>query len=169
MARHTAAGSIVGGRERGVLLLALLIAIAALGAGLAAAGTFWQQSRQRSLEAELLFVGQQYRNAIRQYYEAPPGGTYPPSLEALLLDPRAPAIRRYLRRPYRDPLTGSREWGLVQAPQGGIMGIYSLSPEKPIKRANFPAILEWAPNLASYADWKFVYLPGPASATIAPR
>lgn len=168
MAPSTAAGS-AGRGECGVILLALLIAIAALGAGLAAAGTFWHQSRQRALEAELLFVGLQYRNAIRQYYEAPPGGTYPPSLDALLLDPRAPAIRRYLRRPYRDPLTGSAQWGLVQAPQGGIMGVYSLSPEKPIKQANFPAILEWAPNLASYADWKFVYLPSPASVSITPR
>ncbi|MCG2578640.1 type II secretion system protein [Dechloromonas sp. XY25] len=167
MARSTTAGSLAGG-QGGVVLLALLIAIAALGAGLAAAGTFWHQSRQRSLEAELLFVGLQYRNAIRQYYEAPPGGVYPPSLEALLVDPRSPAIRRYLRRPYRDPLTGSAQWGLVQAPQGGIMGVYSLSPGKPIKQANFPAVLEWAPNLASFADWKFVYLPAPAG-TITPR
>lgn len=168
MARSTAAGS-AGRGQRGVVLLALLIAIAVLGAGLAAVGTFWHETRQRSLESELLFVGQQYRTAIRQYYEAPPGGTYPPSLEALLLDPRAPAIRRYLRRPYRDPLTGAAQWGLVQAPQGGIMGVYSLSPEKPIKQANFPPILEWAPNLASYADWKFVYLPAAPAAAIVPR
>ena len=165
MIPSTAAGS----GQRGVVLLALLIAIAVLGAGLAAAGTFWHETRQRILETELLFVGQQYRNAIRQYYEAPPGGTYPPTLEALLLDQRAPAIRRYLRRPYRDPLTNAAQWGLVQAPQGGIMGVYSLAPDKPIKRANFPAVLEWAPSLASYADWKFVYLPAPPSASIAPR
>ena len=128
MAPSTTAGS---GGQRGVVLLGLLIAIAVLGAGLAAAGTFWHETRQRTLEAELLFVGQQYRNAIRQYYDAPPGGVYPPSLEVLLLDPRAPAIRRYLRRPYRDPLTGSAQWGLVQAPQGGIMGVYSTSTAQP--------------------------------------
>lgn len=142
-----------------MVLLALLIGIAALGAGMAATGSFWHEVRQREREQELLFVGLQYRTAIRQYYEAPPGGVYPPSLDALLLDQRSPAIRRHLRRPYRDPLTNSTEWGLVQAPQGGIMGIYSLSPEAPIRRANYPALLNWLPGLASYAEWKFVYLP----------
>lgn len=155
MALSTAPGS----GQRGVALLALLLAIAALGAGLAAAGTFWHETRQRALETELIFVGQQYRNAIRQYYEAPPGGVYPPTLDALLRDERAPAIRRYLRRPYRDPLTNVAQWGLVQAPQGGIMGVYSLAPDKPIKRAGFPAALGWEAGLGSYAEWKFVYLP----------
>lgn len=165
MAPHTAAGS----RQRGILLLGLLIVIAALGAGMAAASTFWHEARRRALEAELLFIGQQYRNAIRQYYEAPPGGAYPPSLEALLLDTRSPAVRRYLRRPYRDPLTNSEEWGLVAAPQGGIMGVYSLAPQRPIKQANFPAAFDWQPGMSSYAEWKFIYLPAAPPAAIAPR
>ncbi|HEX6733652.1 MAG TPA: type II secretion system protein [Azonexus sp.] len=162
MAHRSTAGS-----QRGAVLLALLVVIAGLGAGLAAAGTFWREARQRAAEEELLFVGQQYRDAIRQYYEAPPGGQYPPSLEALLLDPRAPTTRRYLRRPYRDPLTNAREWGLLQAPQGGIMGVYSLSPERPIRQANYPAALNWQPGLGSYAEWKFVHLPATAPAAPA--
>ena len=147
-------------RQRGFLFLALLIVIATLGAGLAATGTFWHEVQQRAREQELLFVGMQYRRAIQQYYEASDGTRkYPPTLEALLLDERTPSIRRYLRRPYRDPLTNLPEWGLVNAPEGGIMGIYSLAPGQPIRRANFPAVLNWEAGLASYAEWKFVYVP----------
>ena len=165
-ARPTAAGR----RQRGVIYLALMIVVATLGAGLAATGTFWHQVQQRAREQELLFIGQQYRRAIQHYYEAPGGGNrYPPSLEALLLDERSPAIRRYLRRPYRDPLGSSAEWGLVQAPQGGIMGIYSQAPGTPIKRANFPPILNWEAGLTTYADWQFVYVPIQGQALAAPR
>jgi type II secretory pathway pseudopilin PulG len=137
-----------------------MIVIATLGAGLAAAGTIWHAVQQRAREQELLFIGLQYRRAIQQYYAVAAGGNrYPPSLEALLLDERAPSIRRYLRRPYRDPLTQLPTWGLLQAPQGGIMGIYSLAEGKPIKQGNFPLILNWEVGLASYGDWKFAYVP----------
>lgn len=136
-----------------------MIVVATLGAGLAATGTFWHEVQQREKEVQLLFIGQQYRRAIQQYYESGGGGRYPPTLEALLLDERTPSIRRYLRRPFRDPLTGSPEWGLVEAPQGGVMGVYSLAPGTPIKKANFPAVLNWEPGTASYAEWKFVFVP----------
>lgn len=137
----------------------LLIVIATLGAALAVTGSFWHTVQQRAKERELLFIGNQYRRAIQQYYETSPGGRYPPTLEALLLDERSPAIRRFLRRPFRDPLTNSPEWGLVTAPQGGIMGVYSLAAGTPIKQANFPAVLNWEAGLPSYAEWKFVYVP----------
>lgn len=155
-ARPTAAGR----RQRGVIYLALLIVIATMGAGLAAIGTFWHNVQQRAREQELLFVGQQYRRAIQRYYESSTSGnTYPPTLEALLLDERSPGIRRYLRRPYRDPLNNSPTWGLVMAPQGGIMGIYSLAGGQPIQKGNYPPALNWEPGLSSYAEWKFTYVP----------
>jgi type II secretory pathway pseudopilin PulG len=147
-------------RERGVAFLALLIGIAVLGTALGSAGTIWQQMQQREKERELLFVGLQYRHAIQHYYEqSPAGNAYPLTLEALLRDERAPGTRRYLRRPYRDPLTNSDQWGLVRAPTGGIMGVYSLAEGRPIKRANFPAELGWPGGKPSYADWQFVFLP----------
>lgn len=142
------------------MYLALLLVIATLGAGLAAAGTVWQQSSQRQKETELLFIGEQFRRAIGSYYQTPGGNSrYPPTLEALLQDPRTPAMRRHLRRLYRDPITGTTDWGLVMAPQGGIMGVYSLSSAPPIKRANFPEVLGWLDGMESYADWKFLYQP----------
>lgn len=163
--RPTAAGR----RPAGVIYLALLIVLATLGVGLAATGSFWQLARQRADEQELLFVGMQYRQAIQRYYETSPSGKkYPPTLEALLLDERMPSIRRYLRRPYRDPLSGTTDWGLVMAPQGGIMGVYSLAGGKPLKRGNFPPPLDWKEGLESYADWKFVYVPAQGASPAIP-
>lgn len=158
-ARRTAPGRRIG--ERGVTYLALLIVVAAIGAALASTGTLWHDVQQREKERELLFVGMEYRDAIRQYYESSPGGAkkYPPSIEALLLDERVPSIRRHLRRPYRDPLTHSDQWGVLTSPQGGIMGVYSLAPGQPIKQANFPDELKWPGDTGSYADWQFMYLP----------
>lgn len=150
---------ITAGRQRGVAYLALLILVTAMGAALAATGTIWHETRQREKERELLFVGERYRRAILQYYESSLDKKYPTTLDALLLDARMPGIRRYLRRPYRDPLTNSEKWGLVMAPQGGIMGVYSLAEGTPIKQANFAPRLVGFENKNSYADWKFVYVP----------
>lgn len=167
MAR-TAPPIATGKRQQGFLFLALLIVIATMGVGLAAVGSLWHEAQKRAKERELLFVGTQYRRAIQQYYETSPGGKkYPPTLEALLLDERTPSIRRHLRRPYRDPLTNGAAWGLVNAPQGGIMGIYSLSDGKPVKQANFPAQLNWEGGKTTYADWQFVYVP--AATTLPAR
>ena len=155
MAQPTAAG-----KQQGVAYLVLLIALAAMGAALAATGTIWHEVQQRDKERELLFVGKQWSRAIKQYFENSPGGkTYPPTIESLLLDPRMPGTKRYLRRPYRDPLTNSDHWGLVTAPQGGIMGVYSLAGGAPIKQANFSSELAEFAGASSYAAWKFVYPP----------
>lgn len=148
------------GRQRGFAYIALLIALAVIGAGLGATGTIWHDIQQREKEHDLLFVGTLYRKAIQQYYENSIGvKQYPPTLDSLLLDVRQQGIHRYLRHPYFDPLTESKEWGIIKAPQGGIMGIYSLSKERPIKKANFPLLLREFENQASYQNWKFVYIP----------
>ncbi|MDD5250648.1 MAG: type II secretion system protein [Rhodocyclaceae bacterium] len=148
-----------GQRPRGFALLAVLIVVAAMGASLAATGTVWHQVQRRANERELLFVGMQYRNAIGRYYNNSTTHAYPPTLAALLRDERLPSVQRYLRRPYRDPLTNSTTWGLVPAPGGGIMGVYSLAKGRPLKQANFPFELGWPGGKASYADWQFVYVP----------
>lgn len=151
--------------EGGVALLALLLIVASLGVGMAAGGRVWELSVRRDKEAELLFAGQQYREAIRRYYLGPPPGRYPPSLDDLLRDPRQPGIVRHLRRPWRDPLTGRAEWGLVIAPEGGIMGVHSLAPGVPLKQAGFPASLAWPEGREAdearqgYAGWRFVFRP----------
>ncbi len=137
----------------------MLIVIAAMGATMAATGTIWHQVKRRALEDELIFVGLEYRRAIARYYNATPAHSYPPTLAALLRDDRMPGVQRYLRRPYRDPLTDSDTWGVVLAPGGGIMGVFSLAKGRPIKQANFPQELGWPGGRPTYADWQFMYVP----------
>ena len=148
-------------RSRGFTYLALLIAVAITAGALAAAGGVYSHVAQREKERELLFVGEQFRQAIALYYWRTPGGAhqYPKSLEALLEDQRWPTTQRYLRKLYRDPLTGSADWGIVEAPGGGIMGVYSKSEEVPIKTAGFPARWSAFEEARNYADWKFVFSP----------
>lgn len=147
-------------RARGVVLLALLLALALSGVALMAAVDVWSVTRQREREAELLYVGNEYRLAIQRYYfAAPPGGgrAYPPSLEALLEDDRYPVAQHHLRRIYPDPITGSTDWGLVHAGDR-IMGVYSLSEAKPIKQAGFPQPYQIFDEKTSYRDWVFAFV-----------
>ena len=137
----------------------MLIFIAILGIGLAACGVVFHQQAQREKEKELLFVGDQIRYAIAQYYDKSPGGNkhFPQALEDLLLDQRYPTMQRYLRRVYKDPMIGSTDWGVVRAPDGGIIGVHSTSKEKPLKMDSFPAGDEDFKDSKSYSDWTFVY------------
>lgn len=158
MEPHTRTGD---ARPRGFTYLSLLFFVAVMGVGLAAAAVSWQTARQREKEAELLFAGTAIREAIALYYNRSPGSLqeFPKQLRDLLQDPRYPYTRRYLRRIYRDPITGEAEWGTISAPDGGIMGVHSLSGGKPIKTAGSIANGPDFETAATYADWKFVYLP----------
>ena len=151
------------GKEKGFTYLGLLLIVAAMGFGLAAFGELASQAAKREKEAELLFVGDAYRQAIGRYYESSPAGNkrYPKSLEVLLKDDRFSFNRRYLRRLYSDPVTG-KAFEPVEAPEGGIWGVRSPSEAVPSKSGNFPpeyASFEGAPR---YADWQFVYSPQPS-------
>lgn len=147
--------------QRGFTYLGLLFAVALAGVALAAMGVVWSTERQRQREQELLFVGQQFREAIASYYERSPGMVkrYPAKLDDLLKDNRFLTVRRHLRQIYPDPMTGMREWGLIAAPEGGIMGVHSLSTTASIKRAGFPAELADLEGKSSYAEWRFIYRP----------
>jgi type II secretory pathway pseudopilin PulG len=147
--------------QKGFTYLGVLLTVAATGAVLASAGELASHTSQREKEAELLFIGNEFRNAIGRYYEKSPGGDrrYPKRLEELLEDERHPVVQRYLRRLYRDPLSGKAEWGLVEAPEGGIMGVHSLSEALPIKTGNFARPDEPFAEATRYADWQFIYTP----------
>jgi type II secretory pathway pseudopilin PulG len=114
------------------------------------------QSR-RDKEAELLFVGDQYRRAIASYYNTlPPGGvrTLPQSLDALLVDQRFPQPIHHLRRLYPDPMTGKPDWQLVRS-TAGIAGVHSRSDHLPLKRVGFPALYPHFADREHYSDWTF--------------
>lgn len=145
-------------RTEGFAYLAVLLMIALVGVGLSGASTVWKTSLQREREQELLFVGDQYRRAIQQYYESTPGiKRYPLALDDLLQDSRAPGVRRYLRQRYPDPMTGRLKWGEIRAPEGGIMGVYSLGEGTPYKQSGFPVRLQSLEGKTSYRDWQFTY------------
>jgi hypothetical protein len=56
-------------------------------------------------------------------------------------------------------MTGKPEWGLVTAPGGGIMGVYSLSGMTPIKTSGFSERDRTFEGANHYSDWKFFYEP----------
>lgn len=122
-----------GKRERGFTYLVALFLVAASGLGLAVTAEAWSQKRQREKEAELVWVGNQFRQAIGFYYERSPGSVkrYPEKLEDLLEDKRFLTTQRYLRRVYADPITGKTDWELIRAPAGGVMGVRSAALDHP--------------------------------------
>ena len=155
--------------QRGFTYLGLMIIVMVMGMGLAAFGTIYSQTAQRDKEAELLFVGEQFRAAIQSYYLKGPDRSYPKKLEDLVEDKRFPMPMRHLRRIYPDPITGATEWGLVEMPNhGGIMGVFSKSEEKPIKQANFGAKQQEFEDADSYTKWTFTYSPTSAGQGAAP-
>lgn len=147
--------------QRGFTYLALLVAVALIGTGLVAAAEVWSQSRQREKEQELLFIGEQFRRAIALYYERTPGPVkrYPEKLQDLLEDTRYLVRQRYLRKIFVDPITGRAEWGVVEAPGGGIMGVFSRSDERPLKVANFAEENKSFEGSRRYSQWRFIHQP----------
>jgi type II secretory pathway pseudopilin PulG len=148
-------------RGRGIVLVALLLTLL-LGAVLAlSAAATWATSVRRERETELLFVGAQYRQAIRRYYYATPAGQprgLPAQLEDLLEDKRFPVPVRHLRRLYPDPITGSTDWGLALAGDR-IVGVYSNTEEKPLKQTGFEPANARFEARETYKDWVFVFVP----------
>jgi type II secretory pathway pseudopilin PulG len=155
-------------RQGGFGYLGLLFAIAFLGLMLAGTGELWHTTLTREREAELLFAGRQYAHAIAAYHAAAPDGVrrWPQRLADLLEDRRGPTPQRHLRRLYRDPFTGSTEWGLIRAGDG-IVGVYSLGAGRPLKRHGFRADEEDFAGAASYRDWRFTARAGPPPAPSA--
>jgi len=146
-----------GGRQRGVIYLALLLMVALVG-GLSAVGLRVARTAQvRSDEAQLLAIGLEFRRALRSYAEATPNGLppAPETLQELLRDPRHPGVLRHLRRLYLDPFSGKAEWGLVRGLDQRIVGVHSLSHSETFKRRDFPAELELPEDLAYHDAWVF--------------
>jgi len=169
-------GSTDHSTQAGFTYIGLLIAVVFFGLGAVGAARLLAATEQAEREAELLFIGHQFRQAIQSYVQSgPQAGRYPPTLQDLLQDSRSPTPKRHLRRMFVDPLTGGADWGLVMAPEGGIMGVHSLSEREPRKRAGFdPADADFelalqrqqaqgldatAATPYSYRDWKFIYRP----------
>jgi len=158
-------------RAGGFTYLGLLGVIAIMGVVLVTTGEVWHTAQKREKERELLFVGNQFRQALSGYYDHTPARErrYPARLEDLLKDPRYPSTQRYLRKIYKDPVSGSDDWGLIRGPEGEIYGVHSLSEEEPLKKGNFSLADRDFEGKTKYADWVFMHMPGQRLTAASPR
>jgi type II secretory pathway pseudopilin PulG len=159
-----------GGLEAGFTFVGLLILLAIIGLASALTVTAASLLQQRADEEELLFIGREFANAFRSYYEASPAGNrqFPAKLEELLKDPRYPGIKRHLRRIYPDPISG-QPWAVVTAPGfGGIMGVHSVSGKAPLKVANFELAFVSLEGRRKYSEWVFGFAPATAPVPKSP-
>ncbi len=90
-------------------MVALLISLSVMSIMLAVAMPVWRQASTREKEAELVFRGKQYARAIELFQRKTPGAL-PPNVD-LLVD------QKYLRKKYKDPITGD-DFLLVRQGEG---------------------------------------------------
>ncbi|OGA82726.1 MAG: hypothetical protein A2711_15730 [Burkholderiales bacterium RIFCSPHIGHO2_01_FULL_63_240] len=127
----------------------LLWWVALSGLMLAALAQSWVLDARRAREAELVWRGEQFRQAIEAYASVPVGegqSHLPRRLEDLLEDRRSGELQRHLKRIWPDPMTGRTEWGLVREGDG-ITGVHSLSTARSL---NAPE------GVLRYEQWTFV-------------
>lgn len=156
--------------QQGVMLLALLIFFAILGLVATKTAEVWSTTLTREREQQLLFAGEQYRAAIERYYYATPGPNkmLPATLDELIKDDRFPVQQHHLRQLYPDPFQEGESWGLLK--QGTrIVGVYSLSDQKPMKKSGFSARYTAFSAAQSYRGWRFMFVPSAGSTLRAPN
>jgi len=131
-----------------------------MGIMLGAAGQTWKTIMKRDREAELLFRGMQYRNAIASWWTSQPVGHQAAplnDLKFLLVDPNSVNKVRYLRRLYKDPITG-KDFDIKRDSVRGITGVLSTSSDEPMKQSNFPSELSQLEGKKTYKEWEFTYI-----------
>ena len=87
-----------GTAQDGYAMAALLVAMSVMAVFMTIALPVWNTQAQREKEAELVFRGEQYARAV-MLYQRKFANTLPPSVDVLL-------NQRYLRKKYKDPITG---------------------------------------------------------------
>jgi type II secretory pathway pseudopilin PulG len=150
------------GSSSGFTYVAVMVIVMLMGIMLGISGQVWRTVMQREREEELLFRGTQIRNAIERWNNPLPG--QPPAsrlqdIKHLLKDPRSAGSIRYLRRLYKDPITGKDFTILPPDPARGIVGVASPSEEVPLKQSNFPLIYKEFAGKQKYSDWQFIWKP----------
>ena len=146
MGRSTAPGSGPAARPagrrptRGYVLIMLMVVVFALSVGALIALPVWQTQVQREKEAELIFRGKQYVEAVRLYQQKYPG-SFPQSFEELVEE-------KCIRRLYKDPMTKDGLWNVIlQAPgleevqEGNAPQKVLVAPQSALTAIDLPAIL----------------------------
>ncbi len=143
----------------GFTYVALLILIAIIGVVSVSTLKLGSVLQRRAAEEALLDIGAEFQQALASYANATPAAQprTPHALQDLLKDPRYPNTVRHLRQLVADPLTGNNTWGLIQTPDAkGIIGVFSLSEDRPIKIGNFEVAFRDFEGKTSYREWRFV-------------
>jgi type II secretory pathway pseudopilin PulG len=152
-------------RSRGFTYIGVLAILAVMMIAMGAVAQIWHTQMQREKEQELLFIGNQFQNAIGRFYQES-GKAFPLSLQALLgVDGDTKLNKRYLRKMYIDPFTGKDTWGLVLGSNGGIVGVHSLSEMETFKRAEFSEKNSSFEGKTKYSEWQFIFVPQKAQGT----
>jgi type II secretory pathway pseudopilin PulG len=94
------------GAEAGYSLVALLAAVAIMMIMLAAAVPSWRYVMKNDAEEELIFRGGEIADAVARYQRRN-GNALPASLEALVKG-------KFLRHPYKDPMTKHGRWRYIR-------------------------------------------------------
>jgi len=100
--------------EKGYMLLAVMIMVTLILIALSAGAPRIAQQIQREKEEELVNRGKEYARAVKKFYHKQ--GTYPTSIDQLMDTNHI----RFLRKKYKDPITGEDEWHLVHAGEAEI-------------------------------------------------
>jgi type II secretory pathway pseudopilin PulG len=156
----------------GFTYIAALVMVVIMGIMLGAVGQSMKIVMKRETEKELIFRGLQYRNAIELWTRK---GAMPLlELKFLIQDPRDPSGKaKYLRKLYKDPITGEDWKPLVDPNTKEIYGVASTCNDgekcKPMKRDNFPEEIKTFKDKDKYSEWEFVFkrILIPAGATAA--
>jgi type II secretory pathway pseudopilin PulG len=94
-------------KQSGYMLLAIIIMATVLAIAAAAAAPSVAQEIKRQREEELVHRGTQYARAIKRFYKK--FGRYPARIEEL----ESTNNLRFLRKRYKDPITGSDQWHII--------------------------------------------------------
>jgi type II secretory pathway pseudopilin PulG len=151
--------------QKGYSLVVVMVAVIIMGILAEAAISLDSYRIKKSKEAELLYRGLAYQNAILSYSNASVSSqrNYPKHLKDILFYPRF-SHRLHIRYLYSDPMLLKtkninreieEQWRILRNEKGGIVGVASKNKGKPLKKAFFPPSLIHFTQAKQYSDWVF--------------
>jgi type II secretory pathway pseudopilin PulG len=123
-------------------MAALLVGVAVMGVLLSVAMPAWKTLVQRDREEELVFRGEQYARGVG-LFQRKFAGAFPPSVELMVQ-------QKFLRKAYKDPITGDEFQVLYQNTAMAVPG-QATSPGAGVAGAARPGQMTTGPGLAPAA------------------
>lgn len=122
-----------GSAEAGFTLVAVMVMLAILSIMMGVAVQKVSEQMRREKEAELIFRGKQYVEAIRLYRVK--FGRFPMSLKEIW-----DAKPRVIRKKWKDPMTNSLNWGVIYLDTGTKVQIPGSTPTPTPKPSPTPSV-----------------------------